>query len=198
MRRVDDHRGIGERLAVQQQGHHVLTGQVPLLELPQLRRAGLDEVTGHRRPRQPDRPRNRLGSRLVVAARDPVQHTLQEEVVHFAIATQRLVGTQRNLAPRDAANPRHLNRYALPRQAHRPGVAAVTTSPGRRVLPGVSLARQRRHLLVEQLVHVHQAQGHERADQLHLGVKLELGVFLAVDDVDWAQRSTLLALPDRT
>ena len=32
-------------------GHHVLTGQVPLLELSELRRAGLDEPSGHRRGR---------------------------------------------------------------------------------------------------------------------------------------------------
>ena len=39
----DDHRRLGEGLAVQHQGHNVLPGQVPLLELAELGRAGLDE-----------------------------------------------------------------------------------------------------------------------------------------------------------
>ena len=111
---------------------------------------------------------------------------------------QRRVRPQRNLAARDTTNPRYANRHALPRQAHRPGVAAVTASPDRRVLAGVALAGQRRHLRVEHLLHVHQAQGDQGADQLHLGVELQIGVVLAADDVDRTQRATLLALPDRT
>ena len=78
------------------------------------------------------------------------------------------------------------------------GVGAVTASPDRRVLPGVALAGQRRHLLVEHLLHVHQAQGDQGPDQLHFGVELQIGVVFALDDVDRAQRATLLALPDRT
>ena len=50
----------------------------------ELRRAGLDEPPGHsiQRPRQPDGPRNRFGgAALVVTARDPVQHALQQSTV---------------------------------------------------------------------------------------------------------------------
>ena len=47
----DDHRRLGERLAVQHEGHDVLPGEVPLLELAEFRRAGLNERAGHRRPR---------------------------------------------------------------------------------------------------------------------------------------------------
>ena len=36
------------------------------------------------------------------------------------------------------------------------------------------------------------------ADQLHLGIDLQLGVLLSVDDVDPAQRATFLALLDRS
>ncbi len=55
----DDHHGIGKRLAVQDHGHHVLT-QVPFLELPQLRRAGLDEA---RDTVDPDRSRRESSRR---------------------------------------------------------------------------------------------------------------------------------------
>ena len=168
----DDHRRVGERLAVQEHGHHVLTGQVPLLERPQLRRAGLDEAPGHRRTREPDRPGNHRGGGLVVAAGDPVEHPPQQQVVHITIATHRLVGPQRDLAPRDVANAGHTNRHTLPRQTHRPRVAAVTAPLDRLVFPGVARAGQRRHFLVEQLLHVQQAQRDQGADQLHLGVQL--------------------------
>ena len=47
----DDHRRLGERLAVQHEGHNVLPGEVPLLEFAEFRRAGLNERAGHRRPR---------------------------------------------------------------------------------------------------------------------------------------------------
>ena len=140
--------------------------------------------------------RPRLGGGLVVAARDPVKHARQQPVVDFTIATPRLVGTERNFTPRHTAHPWHANWHPLPRQTHRPGVGAVTASPDRRVLPGVALAGQRRHLLVEHLLHVHQAQGDQGPDQLHFGVELQIGVVLALDDVDRAQRATLLALPD--
>ena len=111
---------------------------------------------------------------------------------------QRRIRPQRNLAPRRAPKPRHPNRHVLPRQAHRSGVAAVPASPSRRVLARVALAGQRRHLLVEQFLHMHQAQGHQGPDQLHLGVQLQLGVVLAAQDVDPPQLANLLALPDRT
>ena len=78
----DHHRGVREGLAVQDHGHEVLTGQVPLLELAELRRASLDETTGHPRSQHADRARNRLGRGLIVAAGDPIQHTHQEQVVH--------------------------------------------------------------------------------------------------------------------
>ena len=96
------------------------------------------------------------------------------------------------------ANPGHANRHALAGQTDRPGVAAMTAPSDRRVLAGVPLASQRCHLRVQQLLHVHQAQRDQGADQLHLGVHLQIGVVLAADDVDRAQRATLLALPDRT
>ena len=111
---------------------------------------------------------------------------------------QRLIRPQRNLAPSEATNPGHANRHALPRETHRPRVTAVTASTDRRGLPDVALARQRRHLLVEQLLHMHQAQGNQRADQLHLRVQLQIRVGLAVNDVDRAQLANFLALPDRT
>ena len=60
----------------------------------------------------------------------------------------------------------------------------VAASSDRRSLAGVALAGQRGHLLVEQLLHMHQAQGHQGPDQLHLGVQLQLGVVLAASDVD--------------
>ena len=82
----DDHRRLGERLAVQHEGHNVLPGEVPLLEFAEFRRAGLNERAGHRRPRQADRPGNRLGGRRVVAARDPIQHAPQQQVIDGAIA----------------------------------------------------------------------------------------------------------------
>ena len=64
----DDHRRLGERLAVQHQGHNVLPGEVPLLEFAEFRRAGLNERTGHRRtgrsPREsPRRPPRSCGTR---------------------------------------------------------------------------------------------------------------------------------------
>ena len=74
----------------------------------------------------------------------------------------------------------------------------MPAAPDRRGFAGVVLAGQRRHLLVEQLLHMHQAQGDQRPDQLHLGVQLQIGVVLAAHDVDPTQLTTLLALPDRT
>ena len=180
----DDHRRVSKRLAVQEHGHHVLTGQVPLLERPQLRRAGLDEAPGYRGTREPNRPGNRRGGGRVVAAGNPVQHPPQQQVVHVTIATHGLIGPQRDLAPRHTANPGHPNRHALPRETHRPRVTAVTATTDRRVLPGVARARQRRHLLVEQLLYVHQAQRNQRTDQLHLGVQLQIRVGLAANDRD--------------
>ena len=85
---------------------------------------------------------------------------------------QRLVRPQRQLAPRDMANPRHANRHALAGQPNRPGIAAMTAPADRHVLAGVAFARQRRHLVVEQLLHVHQAQRDQGPDELHLGVEL--------------------------
>ena len=101
-------------------------GEVPLLEFAEFRRAGLNERAGHRRPRQADRPGNRLGGRRVVAARDPIQHAPQQQVIDGAIAMQRLVRPQWNLALRDMANPGHANRHALAGQPDRPGVAPMT------------------------------------------------------------------------
>ena len=63
-------------------------------------------------------------------------------------------------------------------------IAAMTAPADQRVLAGVSFARQRRHLLVEQLLHVHQAQGDQGPDELYLGVELQVGVVLAADDLD--------------
>ena len=77
----------------------------------------------------PDRPGNRLGGGFVVAARDAVQHPRQQQVVHRALPMQRLIRPQRHLAPRDMANPGHVNRHALARQADRPGVAAMGVFP---------------------------------------------------------------------
>ena len=93
---------IGERLAVQDDGHHVLIGQVSLVELAQLRGTGLDERPGHGRPRQPDRPGNRLGCGLVVAARNPIEHPRQQPVVDRALAMQ----TRRRTAA-ESRRPRH-------------------------------------------------------------------------------------------
>ena len=107
------------------EGHNVLPGEVPLLEFAECRRAGLNERAGHRRPRQADRPGNRLGGRRGVAARDPIQHTPQQQVIDGAIAMQRLVRPQWNLALRDMANPGHANRHALAGQPDRPGVAPM-------------------------------------------------------------------------
>ena len=118
----DDHRRLGERLAVQHEGHNVLPGEVPLLEFAEFRRAGLNERAGHRRPRQADRPGNRLGGRRVVAARDPIQHAPQQQVIDGAIAMQRLVRPQWNLALRDMANPGHANRHARPANPTVPGL----------------------------------------------------------------------------
>ena len=98
----------------------------PLLEFAEFRRAGLNERAGHRRPRQADRPGNRLGGRRVVAARDPIQHAPQQQVIDGAIAMQRFVRPQWNLALRDMANPGHANRHALAGQPDRPGVAPMT------------------------------------------------------------------------
>ena len=111
---------------------------------------------------------------------------------------QRSVGPQRNLAARDTANPGDANRYALPRQTHRPRIAAVTTAPDRGVLAGIPVTGQRRHFVVEHLCYVHQAQGHQGPDELYLRVELQLTVVFPANDIDWAQRSTLLALSDRT
>ena len=109
---------------------------------------------------------------------------------------QRLVGPQRHLAPRDMANPWHANWHALAGQTDRSGVAAMTTPADRCVLAGIAPARQRRHLLVEQLLDMQQPQRNQGPDQLHLGVDVQFGILLPVDDVDRAQRANLLALPD--
>ena len=104
----DDHRRLGERLAVQHEGHNVLPGEVPLLEFAEFRRAGLNERAGHRRPRQADRPGNRLGGgRRVVAARDPIQHAPQQQVIDGAIMAREqslmaLSAVNRILRERDA------------------------------------------------------------------------------------------------
>ena len=45
---------------------------------------------------------------------------------------------------------------------------------------------------------MHQAQGNQRAEQLHLDVQLQIRVCLAADDVDPAQFPNFLALPDST
>ena len=111
---------------------------------------------------------------------------------------QRGVGPQRNLAPRDTTNPGDTNWHALPREAHRPRIAAVTTAPDRGVLAGIPGTGQRRHFVVEHLFYVHQAQGNQRPDQLHLRVEFQITVVFPADDVDWTQLATLLALHDRT
>ena len=76
---------------------------------------------------------------------------------------------QRNLAARDTTNPWDANGHALPREAHRPRIAAVTTAPDRGVLAGIPVT-ERRHFVVEHLFHVHQTQGNQRPDELHLPV----------------------------
>ena len=91
------------------------------------------------------------------------------------------------------ANPGHANWHALAGQPDRPG-SAMTRPPTDGALRG-ALARQRGHFLVEQLLDVHQPQRNQGPDQLHLGIDLQLGVLLSVDDVDRAQRATFLALP---
>ena len=71
------------------------------------------------------------------------------------------------------------------------------TAPADRCgLAGVPLARQRRHLLVEQLLDMHQPQRNQGPDQLHLRVDVQFRVLRPVDDLNRAQRANLLALPD--
>ena len=74
----------------------------------------------------------------------------------------------------------------------------MTAPPNRRILAGVVPASQRRHFRVEQFLHVHQTQWDQRANQLHLGLQLQIRVVLAADDLNRTQRATLLAPADRT
>ena len=88
---------------------------------------------------------------------------------------RRLVGTQGNLAARNAAHARHSQRYALASEAHRPGVASVTSSPHQRLFARMTSTGQLRDLVIEQLLDVHQAQRHQGPNHFHLGVHIEPG-----------------------
>ena len=68
----------------------------------------------------------------------------------------------------------------------------MTTPADRCVLAGRAPARQRRHLLVEQLLDMQQPQRNQGPDQLHLGVDVQFGILLPVDDVDRANVRTFL------
>ena len=147
----------GERLAVHE-GHNVLPGEVPLLEFAEFRRAGLNERAGHRRPRQADR---RLGGRRVVAARDPIQHVPQQQVIDGAIAMQRLYD---RLALRDipsAGRPTRPSRGCSHDGARRGVFAGVAF--GQRVTSSSSNSS-------------HQPQRNQGPDQFHLGIDLQLRV----------------------
>ena len=114
------------------------------------------KTRGDRRTRQPDRSRDRLGRRLIVATRDPVQDSSQQAFVDLAAAPmERRVGPQRPLATR-TPHPRHPDRDALPRQPTRPRVAPVA-HPQAAVLPGIARPGQGLDLLIEEERHVHQA-----------------------------------------
>ena len=52
--------------------------------------------------------------------------------------------------------------------------------------------------IVKQLANVHQAQRHQGADRLDLGIELELGVLLAANHLDLTQSTGLLAFLDRS
>ena len=93
------------------------------------------------RTRQPDRPGNGRRGRRVVAARDPVEHAAQQHVVHRAVAMQRLIGPERNLAAREATNPGHTNRTRWPaRPGGRVPMILVPHECDRQPVPGVALA----------------------------------------------------------
>src|SRR5437867_3962865 len=187
----DHQRRVGEALAVQEQRHVALPRQLALLKLLELRPARFDEGARHRRTRQADRSRDRARRRLVVAARDPVQHPSQQRLVRGPRAVQSLVAPQRELGL-FAAHPRHPDRHLLPVQHHRPRITSVTR-PGRAVRVRVARTRQRFDLLVEQHLNVHQSQWDQTPDQLHLRVRLQSLVLLAPQHPDLAQ--TPLAPP---
>ena len=73
----------------------------------------------------------------------------------------------------------------------------LSLATDRRLLTGVARARQRRHFLVEQLLDVHQPQRDQGPDQLHLGIDVQLGIVLPVDDVEPNVRTFLRFLTGR-
>jgi hypothetical protein len=60
----------------------------------------------------------------------------------------------------------------LASQLHASGIRAVPAPRLGFILPGVPLAGERLHLVLEHLAHVHQAQGYQAQDQLHAGVQI--------------------------
>ena len=111
----DDHRRLGERLAVQHEGHDVLPGEVPLLELAEFRRAGLNERAG-----QPSTP---IGRSPWESPRRPPRRLRHEIPYSTRLSNRSLTARDRHAAPRttagesralrDMANPGHANRHAL-------------------------------------------------------------------------------------
>ena len=58
--------------------------QGAVLERLELLGTGADEGAGHAGPQQPNGARHRPGGRLIVPAGDPIQHPLQEQVIHVS------------------------------------------------------------------------------------------------------------------
>ncbi len=96
--------------------------------------------------------------------------------------TQTRVRTQPDLSFA-TANTGNADRNSLTRQFHRARIRPVTPSLHRLRLPSVSLSRQLNNLVVKQLVNMHQAHRHQRADHLDLRVHFELPLFLSLHDL---------------
>ena len=134
--------------------------------------AGLNERTGHRRP---------LADRIASA-----QSRRCHEIPY---STRRSNRSLQARSPCSASYDRS-GISALTESGARESVALAgqpvsRCHDGARRLRGFarSAASQRCHFLVE-FLDVHQAQRNQRPDQLHLGIDLQLGVLLSVDDVD--------------
>ena len=114
------------------------------------------ETSGHRRARQPDSARYRFRCSLVVATRDSVEHSFQQQIIHLSAVVQCFVGAKRYLYSLLAPNPWHTDRYPLAGKPYRARVGSVAAATLQFVLTSVSLSRQLLHFVVEQLVNVHQ------------------------------------------
>jgi hypothetical protein len=77
-------------------------------------------------------------------------------------------------------------------------IAAVPATALLLVLPRVTGAGELPKFLREKILHVQQTQRDQRANQLDLGVQLQLGVLLTIDDFHLAEALLSLASLNRT